>query len=275
MKNKKLKIISSLIIVLAIIIVCSYTYMTNGEKYNGGLQWLTDRPIAHRGLFNETNPENSIAAFKNSIENNYAIELDAQFTKDKEVVVFHDDNLERMTGNTKDVSELEYMELKELKLNNSNESIPLLKDVLKVVGGKVPILIEIKDCKNIKELGEATYKITQNYKGKYAVQSFNPFVLEWYKKNASEVARGQLSGTFSDEKGNLKSYEIFLLKNIMLNFKSRPNFMSYELSGLPNSRVEQLRNKDIPIISWTIRNKDDLKKAYKYSDNIIFDNMMP
>lgn len=275
MKNKKIKIASSLILVLATSIVGLYIYMTNGEKYNETLQWLIDRPIAHRGLFNDEIPENSIGAFKNAIQNNYPIELDVLFTKDKEVVVFHDDNLKRMTGNTKNISEIEYKELKELKLENSNEYIPLLKEVVELVDGKVPILIEIKDCKNVIELGEATYKITENYKGEYAVQSFNPFVLEWFKENAKKVPRGQLSGTFSEDKGDLKFYEVFLLKNVMLNFKSKPNFISYELKGLPNFRLEKLRKNDIPVISWTIRNKDELNKGYKYSDNIIFDNMIP
>ena len=160
------------------------------------LDWLIDRPIAHRGLFNSNYPENSLSAFENAVKNNYGIELDIQFTKDKKIVVFHDDNLERMTNDKRNVNELLYEELRNLKLLNSNESIPLFEDVLSLVNGKVPLIIEIKNCDNIIELGQETYKLLKSYKGKFVVESFNPFVLQWFKNNAKEVVRGQLSGNY-------------------------------------------------------------------------------
>lgn len=242
---------------------------------NTNIQWLIEEPIAHRGLFNKENPENSLAAFKNAVDNNYGIELDIQFTKDKKIVVFHDDTLERMANDKRAVSNITYEELSKLKLLNTGESIPLLEDVIKIVDGKVPIIIEIKNCKNIIELGQETYKIMKEYKGKYTIQSFNPTVIEWYKKNAKEVIRGQLSGTYNNQKSKMSFLERFVLKNLLLDFKSKPHYICYELQGLPNLRVSQLRKKGIMVISWTIKNKIDMEKGYKYSDNIIFDSFMP
>lgn len=142
------------------------------------IEWLKEEPIAHRGLFDKENPENSLKAFKKAIDNNYAIELDIQFTKDKQIVVFHDETLERMTKNLSYVSDMTYKQLSKLKLLNTDEKIPLLEDVLKVVDGKVPIIIEIKDCKDIIDLGKEAYEILKRYNGKYTIQSFNPIVLQ-------------------------------------------------------------------------------------------------
>ena len=115
----------------------------------------------------------------------------------------------------------------------------------------------------------------KNYKGRYAIQSFNPFILEWFKNNASEVIRGQLSGTFREDAESLKFYEKFVLKNLLLNFKSKPNFIAYELDGVNNLSVKLLKGRNYPIISWTIENEEDMKKAYESTDNIIFDNILP
>lgn len=239
------------------------------------LKWLINYPIAHRGLFNEFCPENSLLAFNGAVKNNYGIELDVQFTKDKKVIVFHDDNLKRMTGIDKKVNEVEYKELKKLRLLNTNEKIPLLEDVLKVVNGDVTLIIEIKNCNNIKELGKATHDILKNYKGKFAVESFNPFVLEWYKRNAPNVIRGQLSGDYKKFEGKTNIVEQLVLTNMLLNFLTKPNFVAYELNSLPNMRVSNLRKKGMKVITWTVKNEKDEKKAYKYSDNIIFDSYIP
>ena len=242
---------------------------------NNDLTWLIEKPIAHRGLFNDLYPENSLGAFNNAVKYNYGIELDVQFTKDKEVIVFHDDNLKRMTGLDKNVNELEYKEIKKLKLLNTNENTPLLEEVLKLVNGDTPLIIEIKNCNNIKELGEYTYNILRTYKGEFAVESFNPIVLKWYKINAPYVVRGQLSGNYKKFEGKSTAIERFILTNMLLNFLSKPNFIAYELNSLPNTRISSLRKKGMIVIAWTIKNEKDEEKAYKYSDNIIFDSFRP
>lgn len=115
----------------------------------------------------------------------------------------------------------------------------------------------------------------KNYKGRYAVQSFDPFILQWFRENASEVIRCQLSSDFSaDKNGDLKWYEKFILKNILLNFKSKLNVIAYDLDAIDNISVKLLKEK-YPIVCWTITNEDDMQKAYEKIYNIIFDNILP
>ena len=276
MKSSKIIIILSIALALLFAIVVFYNFATAGEAISEDkISWIKETPIAHRGLHTKDIPENSLSAFENALKNNYAIELDVQFTKDKEVVVFHDENLKRMTNDTRNIEDVNYDELKNLRLGNTNEIIPTLEEVLELVDSKVAILIEIKDCKDYIELSEKTYEILKGYEGNYAIQSFNPFILEWYKNNASEVVRGQLSGTFTEGSESLNSFEKFALKNMLLNFKSKPNYRGYDLEGIPKSKLESLRKKGVPIIVWTVKNKEDMEKAYKYSDNITFENFLP
>ena len=276
MKSSKIIIILSIALALLFAIVGFYNFATAGEAISEDkISWIKETPIAHRGVHTKDIPENSLSAFENALKNNYAIELDVQFTKDKEVVVFHDENLKRMTNDTRNIEDVNYDELKNLRLGNTNEIIPTLEEVLELVDSKVAILIEIKDCKDYIELSEKTYEILKGYEGNYAIQSFNPFILEWYKNNASEVIRGQLSGTFTEGSESLNSFEKFVLKNMLLNFKSKPNYIGYELEGIPKSKLESLRKKGVPIIVWTVKNKEDMEKAYKYSDNITFENFLP
>ena len=276
MKSSKIIIILSIALALLFAIVVFYNFATAGEAISEDkISWIKETPIAHRGLHTKDIPENSLSAFENALKNNYAIELDVQFTKDKEVVVFHDENLKRITNDTRNIEDVTYDELKNLRLGNTNEIIPTLEEVLELVDSKVAILIEIKDCKDYIELSEKTYEILKGYEGNYAIQSFNPFILEWYKNNASEVVRGQLSGTFTEGSESLNSFEKFALKNMLLNFKSKPNYIGYDLEGIPKSKLESLRKKGVPIIVWTVKNKEDMEKAYKYSDNITFENFLP
>ena len=276
MKSSKIIIILSIALALLFAIVGFYNFATAGEAISEDkISWIKETPIAHRGLHTKDIPENSLSAFENALKNNYAIELYVHFTKDKDVVVFHDENLKRITNDTRNIEDVNYDELKNLRLGNTNEIIPTLEEVLELVDSKVAILIEIKDCKDYIELSEKTYEILKGYEGNYAIQSFNPFILEWYKNNASEVVRGQLSGTFTEGSESLNSFEKFALKNMLLNFKSKPNYIGYDLEGIPKSKLESLRKKGVPIIVWTVKNKEDMEKAYKYSDNITFENFLP
>ncbi|MGL4911314.1 MAG: glycerophosphodiester phosphodiesterase family protein [Romboutsia sp.] len=232
------------------------------------LDWLKEVPFAHRGYYNDMFPENSMGAFRNAIKYGYGIELDVQYTKDKKVVVFHDDNLKRMTGNENNVDELTYAQINKLTLLDSNERIPLLKDVLNTIDKRVPLLIEIKKTKEYISLSKDVNNITKDYRGNYSIQSFDPRIVKWYKDNAKDVLRGQITCSFEDEL--LKWYEKLVLKNMLLNFTTKPDYIAHGLKGIKSSRVALLRKK-IPILCWTIKNEEDMKKAYKYCDNIIFE----
>lgn len=245
------------------------------QKRKKDFGWLLEGYFAHRGLFNEEFPENSMEAFENAMKHGYGIEIDVQFSKDKKLVVFHDDDLKRITGDSRNVCDVEFHELSKLNLSNTDKHMSLFEDVLKKINGKVPLIIEIKHGKNAKELASQTFKFLKNYKGKYAVQSFDPFILAWFAKNQPQVIRGQLSASPKNYVG-FKGYEKFVLCNLLLNFKSKPDFISYELDGLPHIMVKF--NRKIlkrPLLAWVIKNDNELKKAKLCSDGYIFDSFIP
>lgn len=236
------------------------------------IDFLKQNLIAHRGMHSIKNgiPENSIIAFGKAIENSYIIELDVHILKDKSVIVFHDDNLQRMTGVNKNVKDTTYNEIKDLKLQNTDWHIPLLKDVLELVNGKVPIIIELKTDVNVGALEKETANILKQYKGKYAIKSFNPFSVYWLKKHHPEIIRGQLASNFNNEKMNV--IKKIVLKNMMLNFITKPDFVSYGIDGLPNKRVERYRKTNL-VLGWTITNHIQMEKGRKYCDNLICENL--
>ena len=233
------------------------------------ISFLKGRLIAHRGCHDiEKNvPENSMLAFDKAVENNYIIELDVHILKDGNIVVFHDDNLKRMTGINKHIIDFSYDELKNIKLQNTNEIIPLLKDVLKLVNGKVPIIIELKsDAKNY-FLEKELINLLKNYPGKYAIKSFNPFSVRFFYKNYPDIIRGLIISEYNKKK---KKTAIFGKR--WFNIIAKPDFISYDIRALPNRRITSYKKKGL-VLGWTIRNNDDLKKAKQYCDNYICENI--
>ncbi len=234
--------------------------------------WLVERPIAHRGLHDKTVPENSLTAFARAIEAGHPIELDVQLIADGTVVVFHDDSLSRLTDNDGYLKFLNKEDLKYLSLLDSNEKIPTLEEVLALVNGKVPLLIEIKNEGKVGDLEKKVIDILHNYKGEFAIQAFNPYVLEYFYKHAPEIPRGQLSSYFRDVK--LAFFKKFALKRMMLNKKvSHPDFISYEAKRLPNRFTRKYKN--IPLLAWTVRSQSEYLKVVKHCDNVIFENFEP
>lgn len=243
-------------------------------KKEMNIAWIRNCYFAHRGLFNEEFPENSIKAFENAIKNDFAIELDIQFTKDKKVIVFHDYTLERLTGDKRNISDLNYEEVKKLNLLNTDEKIPLLEEVLELVDGKVPLLIEIKNCSDIINLGNETAKLLQNYSGKYAIQSFDPCVLKWYKKNNKSVLVGLLIGSYKGiEKVNHCKDVVIDFKRFFLEYKM--DFLSIDSYDIKNLAIKTFRFFRIPILSWTIRSESELKEIKEFVDGFIFDSFIP
>ena len=234
--------------------------------------WLVCQPIAHRGLHDKDIPENSLPAFQNAIDNGYAIELDVQMIADGTLVVFHDDSLSRLTNNDGYLKFLNKSDLEILTLKGSKEKIPTLEDVLLFIKGQTPILIEIKNKGKVGQLEQKVIDLLKDYKGEFAVQSFNPFSLNYFKHHAPSILRGQLSGYFKGEK--LAYFKKFLLKRMAFNKNiSEPHFISYDATTLPNRFVKKYKN--LPLLAWTVRSKEDYLKVVKHCDNIIFENFIP
>ena len=232
--------------------------------------WLFSRPIAHRGLHGIDAPENSLAAFGKAIEAGFPIEIDVRPIDDGTVVVFHDDKLTRMTDLDGYVCNMTRSDLEKVRLRNSDERIPTFKEVLEFVDGRTPLLIEIKNDSTVGQLERDTLELLSSYKGEYAVQSFNPYSMEFFKKNAPQIPRGQLSCFF--DKKDLGFFKRFVLKRLKMNKVSSPDFISYNHANLPNKYVTKTK---LPTLAWTVRSNAEMEKCLPYCYNIIFENFIP
>lgn len=213
---------------------------------------IPNNKIAHRGMFDNTKiPENSIASFKKALKYNYSIELDVQLTKDNILVVFHDNNLKRMTGLDKLITDTNYEELKKLKLLNTKESIPTLDEVLNLINNKVLLDIEVKDTKKIKEITNILKYKLKNYNN-YVLKSFNPRIVRNLKKNINTEV-----GYLIDSKHK------FLYSNLIIKY-SKADFLSISKRLLKTKRFQKLKNK-YQLLIWTIKDKDEIK-----DENIIY-----
>ena len=236
--------------------------------------WL----YAHRGLHNNKSkaPENSLRAFQLAVENGYGIELDVQLTKDLVAVVLHDYNLKRACKLDLRVAELTYEELKEYRLFKSQEHIPTFQEVLEVVNGKVPLIIELKIPRKAEILCDLVSKKLQDYKGIYCIESFNPYGLLWYKKHFPKVVRGQLSTDFAKEKIDGDKFQYFILKHLLMNFQTKPDFIAYHhvyKKGLSFTLCRKLFR--VKTVAWTIQSQEDLENCSKYYELFIFDKFIP
>ena len=234
---------------------------------------------AHRGLFdNESDaPENSMAAFRKAVDGGYGIECDVQLTKDGIPVVFHDFTLERVTGAKGKVIDYTYEKLMQFNLMNSQEKIPKFEDFLKMVDGKVPLIVELKIERFDLSVCKKADELLSGYKGVYCIESFNPFGVRWYKKNRPEILRGQLSDDFhKDKPEEFKGLLYFLLTYLFFNFLTKPDFIAYNHKYSGNLSRRLCRNLfKCFSAAWTIKSEEELKKARGDFDIFIFDSFVP
>ncbi len=261
-------IIAAVIIVAAIIIL--YFWMTAGQRR--AALWLSKYSYAHRGMHGDGIPENSLASFERAAQRGYAIELDVRLSSDGEIVVFHDATLSRMAGIDKNVSDMSAAELGRVCLGGTEHTIPTLRKALELVDGRVPLLIETKNEGSAGELEEKLYELTKGYKGEYAVQSFSPFSIGWFKKNAPEVPRGQLSSAFEEGAMHIAKIKRVMLKKLMTNFLCRPNFISYDANCIDQPVVQRLKREGITLLAWTVRSHGQQEGLSGLADAVIFEN---
>ena len=192
--------------------------------------------FAHRGLHSRDKvvPENSLTAFRLAAEAGYGIELDVQLSKDGQVVVFHDDTLDRGCGVHGRVDERTFEELQQLRLCGTEERIPLFSQVLDVVRGRGPLIVELKNGRSNRELCEKTYALLENYRGEACVESFNPMIVAWFRFHGKDLVRGQLAAPVADYvKDGFKKPVGFVLSRTLLNFLARPQFIAYKIGRRP------------------------------------------
>lgn len=232
---------------------------------------------AHRGLHDNSSmaPENSLEAFKEAVKEGYGIELDVQISQDGVPVVFHDFTLERICKKPGKVCDYTWQELKEFTLCRSKETIPKFEDVLKLVNGKVPLIVELKVEWMDLTVCPAVDGLLKGYKGLYCIESFNPLVLLWYRRYGNDVVRGQLSDGFV-KSGEFKGFLHMVLQNLLLNWITKPDFVAYnhKYASIPARRLCRSLYRNMAA-AWTIRTQEELDAARNEFDIFIFDSFIP
>ena len=244
-----------------------------GMKRKKEMEKYTKVKYAHRGLHSETVAENSLSAFRAAVEAGYGIELDVRLSSDGVLVVFHDDTLERMTTESGRVDSKTAEELSKIRLADTEDSIPTFLEVLRVVDGKVPLLVEIKEDAMKTAVTHKTAEILKEYSGDYIVESFNPLSLAEFKKLMPGVLRGVLSENFMNEKQYRKPM-YFLLECMLLNAACRPDFIAFNHKHFKNASLRLARGLfGVPTVAWTVRSPEEEKAAFAHKfDAVIFEN---
>ena len=234
---------------------------------------------AHRGLHDISTsdaPENSMAAFRAAVKAGYGIEMDVQLTRDRIPVIFHDFTLERVCGVPGKVMDFTYEELQAFSLMGTKEKIPRFQDVLALVNGRVPLLIEYKVELLDTSVCDICDRILGTYHGLYFIESFNPLVLRWYKKNRPAIVRGQLSAKFREVEAFYHYFYLSPLHHLLFNFLTKPDFISYDCTcaGALSRRICKNLYKNLSV-AWTIQSKEDMEQLKKHFDLFIFEGFCP
>lgn len=268
----------TVILVSVLLVVALYVFlvMPRAMAKPDVLPVLCD--YAHRGLHDNGSglPENSMGAFAHAINRGIGIELDVRLTKDGRVVVFHDETLERMCGNRARVRDLTYEQLKAMRLSDTEYGIPLFSEVLALVNGRVPLLIEIKEDGFDDSVCWKLAPILDRYGGEFCVQSFSPLMLRWFARHREDVIRGQLVTRIEGGDTWQKRVLHFLLTHMLLNWMSRPDIIACD--GRHQSGMDKWLCRVVfrtPFLYWTVRKRELLAINHRKGAGSIFEGFEP
>lgn len=245
-----------------------------------GFYGLGDGRFAHRGLHAKDHglPENSLRAFRLAADAGYGAELDVRLSRDGRLVVMHDDSLLRTCGIDKNVCDLSAEELDRYHLIGSEEKIPYLEEVLPIFEGRQPLLIEIKAVgNNGARLTNKVCTLLQQFPElQFCIEAFDPRVLIWLRRHKPEIIRGQLSCDLRDDPVDLPKYMKFFLKNLSLNFLSRPHFVAYRTKDRDSASFRLCRLLwGVQEFSWTVTTQEEADAAFRDGRIIIFESFLP
>jgi glycerophosphoryl diester phosphodiesterase len=224
--------------------------------------WLRGQAYAHRGLHGGDAPENSLSAFSAAIAAGMGIECDVQQTADGRAVVFHDWELERLTGERGPVAARAAADLSQLALGGGNDRIPALRDVLGMVRGRVPLLIEVKTRRErrVGALCLAVRRDLEGYAGPVAVMGFDPRVGAWFRRHAPHLVRGLV---VSEEGARTLSGS---LRRRLALWRAAPDFLAYDVRDLPSPFAAAQRRRGLPLLTWTVRTAALRRRAADHAD---------
>lgn len=267
-----------IIVIIIVFIFALYVFLiAPGRIPKAAPAELWNYRYAHRGLHDRENtiPENSLPAFAAAAESGYGIELDLNITTDDKVVVFHDDNLKRVCGVDRNITDCSFDELSQYRLSGTDESIPLFTEVLSLVGGRVPLIVEFKNSKRNAALCEKAAAILDSYNGMYCIESFHPGIVLWFKKHRPNIVRGQLAAG-RKEYGSAPWLEALFASSLLINITGRPHFAAYRHEDSHRKfRLWLFRRLGGKLAGWTVRDTDDIEWCENYFDVIIFEYFKP
>ena len=234
------------------------------------------RAFAHRGLYelDQSVPENSLPAFRRAVETGYGAELDVQRTRDGQIVVFHDDSMQRACGVEGAVRDFTYEELQAFPLFGTDERIPLFSDVLKVFDGKQPLIVELKYGPDSDLLCEATRQMLDAYDGPACVESFHPAMVRWFWKHDPKRLRGQLSEAVCYSRKNLPLLLSFMMSRLLSNCLTRPQFIAYQVGPKPLS-ARASEGMGAMKVLWTARERSLHAQRMRENHAVIFEGYRP
>ena len=244
-----------------------------------GLNWLIERPVAHRGLHGNGLVENTMGAARAAVEANFAIEADLLLTADNEVVVFHDETLDRLTTTTGPVADRTLAELKQISIRGADERIPTLQELLDLVAGRTPLVLELKsDWNGDEKLARRVAEILSGYAGPVAAMSFDPDILMTLQKHAPGLPRGIVAERYYDdpEWHLLTRAQKFRLGNLLHIPQTKPHFIAYYIRDLPALAPLLARHiLGMKLLTWTVRTETDRRKARWWANQMIFEGFRP
>ncbi len=236
--------------------------------------WLQTQPIAHRGLHGLDVPEDSLAACLAAADAGYAIELDVRLTSDNQIIVNHDTTTGRLSGTNRKIKHATAAELTAMPLAGTGQTIPLLSDVLEAVAGRVPIDIEIKHSISPRIIGPKLLDLLANYPGEVVVDSFDPRIVHWFRRHAPNLPCGQIAGSLPEK--SAPRWTTALLRAMLLNFWTRPQFIKFDVRDYPNRMLSFWQQRlHVPVILWTVRTPDQLALARRDNHNVVFEHLHP
>lgn len=270
-------IMIKIILIAAVILAALYVLSTQGRAGHPGLKELKGWKYAHRGLHDENLPENSMGAFRAALERGYGIELDIHLMKDGNLAVIHDTSLLRTAGADVKITDLTAEELANYPLGGTGEIIPTFDHVLELFAGKAPLIIELKEDGNARELVDAAVKAMEGYDGPYCMESFDPRCIYELKKRHPHVIRGQLvMDYYKEEKSPLPKIVKWLVTNQAMNFLTVPDFIAYRFADRKTfSNLLVRKFWSVQGVTWTLRSQEELDRAVAEGWLPIFEGFEP
>lgn len=261
---------AALLLIAAVVV-----YMTAPNFRRSRVSRWRREVFAHRGLHGAGIVENTLPAFEAACQHGYGMELDIQFTKDLQIVVFHDDTLKRLTGDPRRVDACTLEELQGMRLMGVKDAvIPTFAQVLQCVNGRTPLLIELKNGKHNARLCASMMALLKDYRGEYIVESFNPLIVAWFRRNAPHIVRGQLVCPMKGYYPQTNQIGAFLMAGLLMNCLSRPDFVAYDANARRFFSPHFQRFVfHTPMAAWTVRSESLQNLIEKRSEISIFEKI--